>query len=574
MIDEISIRDLGVIAEATLPLGPGLTCLTGETGAGKTMVVTAVGLLLGERADPGRVRAGAKQSWVEGVWGVEASGPVADRVRDAGGDLDPNLIDPADVDAGRSGLLLGRSVSPEGRSRAVVGGRSAPANVLAEIGSQLVVVHGQSEQVRLKSQAAQRDLLDRFGGDTLQSALASYADAWTDWRADRAELDTLIGHRDERAREEVSLREFVEDVTGLAPQPGEDDELRVRVERLANLEDLRLAGSDAREALSAETMDAVDVTALLDSARRGLERVSGHDPALAEIAGQVAEAGYLVADVAATLSSYLAGLDSDGARELEAVNERRAELGALSRKYSIPVDELAERSDAAIERLQELVTDGSRIDLLTARVDDGEARTRSAADRLTAVRTSSATELAARVTEELAALAMPDARLHVEITRTDALTASGQDQVELLLSPHVGAPARPIARSASGGELSRVMLAVEVVIAGTTQVPTFVFDEVDAGVGGAAAIEIGRRLARLATTAQVIVVTHLAQVAAFATNHLSVEKNQDGEYTASSVRQLTGDARIAEMARLLSGLPDSASGLEHARELLEVASAP
>ncbi len=279
-----------------------------------------------------------------------------------------------------------------------------------------------------------------------------------------------------------------------------------------------------------------------------------------------------MADVAAALSGYLAGLDTDGARELESLNERRAELAALSRKYSIPVDELAERAGSAQERLLELDTDGSRIDLLTAQVDDYEARTRASADRLTQVRTECAAVLTARVTDELQALAMPDARLRVDVTRTETLAATGQDQVELLLMPHAGAPARPIARSASGGELSRVMLALEVVIAGTTQVPTFVFDEVDAGVGGAAAIEIGRRLARLAATAQVIVVTHLAQVAAFATNHLSVVKNQDGEYTASSVRQLTGDARVAEMARLLSGLPDSASGLEHARELLEVAS--
>ncbi len=209
MIDEISIRDLGVIAEATLPLGPGLTCLTGETGAGKTMVVTAVGLLLGERADPGRVRAGAKQSWVEGLWGIDASGSVAERVRDAGGDLDPNLIDPAEANAGLSGLLLGRSVSPEGRSRAVVGGRSAPANVLAEIGNQLVVVHGQSEQVRLKSTTAQRDLLDRFGGDQVHAALTAYVDAWTGWQTIRAELDTLIAQRDERTKEADSLREFV-----------------------------------------------------------------------------------------------------------------------------------------------------------------------------------------------------------------------------------------------------------------------------------------------------------------------------------------------------------------------------
>ena len=561
MIEELTIRDLGVIAEATLPLGPGFTAVTGETGAGKTMVVTALGLLLGERADAGRVRQGQAQSWVEGRWIVGPNGPVAERVRDAGGDLDgPELI-------------LGRSVSLEGRSRAVVGGRSAPAAVLGDLGAELVVVHGQSDQIRLRSQPAQRDALDRFAGATLAAALTDYQHAHKRWLANQTELERLILERDQRAAEAEGLRVAIAEVETIAPQAGEDADLAERAERLGNLEELRLAAAQARELLSAEENpdDIPDAVALLDSARRQLERAAGHDPALPPIVDAIANAGFLIADIAAELSSYLAGLDADGARELEIVQERRAELGALARKYAGGLDEAIEFLDTGSARLVELDGDSDRIDQLTEQTASDFVIVDELAQTITALRTEAAAALGAAVTTELAALAMPDASLIVLIETHDEFTATGRDSVKILLQPHAGAEPRALARGASGGELSRVMLAIEVVINATDPVPTFVFDEVDAGVGGAAAIEIGRRLAKLAETAQVIVVTHLAQVAAFAGNHLSVVKDSDGAVTASSVRQLQGEERAAEMARLLSGLPDSASGLEHARELISLA---
>ena len=560
MIEEISIRQLGVIGEARLPLGPGFTALTGETGAGKTMVVTALGLLLGDRADTGAIRSGSGQALVEGHWHIDEYGPVAERVRDAGGDLDGGA------------LILSRSISQEGRSRAVVGGRSTPIGVLTEIGQQLVVVHGQSDQVRLKSGTAQREALDRFAGAELSTALGDYQEVFRHWNEAQSELDVLVAERDHRAREADDLRLAMTEIEVAAPRRAEDVELADRADRLANIEDLRLAAAQAHELISSENLgEARDALSLLDSARRTIDRVSGHDAQLLPIAEAIANAGHVVSELAAQLASYLASLDSDGGRELETVHERRAEIGTLMRKYGPTLDEVIDYLNAGSGRLMELDHDTDRIESLRAEVDADRARVMMLADRVSDLRRVAGIRLSERVTGELAALAMASARITVDVTQRDEYTASGRDIVAILLQPHPGAEPRPLGRGASGGELSRVMLALEVVIAATDPVPTFIFDEVDAGVGGASAIEIGRRLARLAQTAQVIVVTHLAQVAAFATNHLRVVKDSDGAVTASSVQQLHGDERIAEMARLLSGLTDSESGLTHARELIETA---
>ncbi|MGY6498749.1 MAG: DNA repair protein RecN, partial [Microcella sp.] len=340
MIDEISIRDLGVIGEARLPLGPGFTALTGETGAGKTMVVTALGLLLGARGDAGVVRSGADRALVEGRWIVDTDGAVAERVRDAGGDLDDDE------------LILARTVSGEGRSRAVVGGRSAPVGVLGELGEQLVVVHGQSDQVRLKSSTAQREALDRYAGSELSAVLAEYRAAFAAWNAARDELARLTGDRDARAREADELRAAIDEIEQLAPQRGEDTELAERAERLGNLEDLRLAAAQAHELLSSEALDgASDAIGLIDAARRSVERVSGHDAQLAPIVEQLAAAGYAVTEAATELSGYLASLETDGGRELEAVNERRAALTDLARRFGPSLDDVIELLDTGSARL-------------------------------------------------------------------------------------------------------------------------------------------------------------------------------------------------------------------------------
>ena len=573
MIEEISIRDLGVIGEARLPLGPGFTALTGETGAGKTMVVTALGLLLGERSDSGAVRSGSPQAVVEGHWDVPAAGPVADRVRDAGGDLDESSA--GQTSTARAHLILGRSVGSDGRSRATVGGRAAPVGVLGEIGEHLVVVHGQSEQIRLKSAVAQREALDRFAGAPLATLLGNYQDAFQRWQTDRGELDLLIAERDRRVREAEDLRLAMTEIEAAAPQRGEDVSLAEQAERLTNLEDLRIAATEAREAVSTQSDsrglgDGADATSLIDAARRALDRVVGHDAALQPIADQLAAASFALAEISGLLSSYLGALDADGARELESIQERRATLNALVRRYGPSLGDVVDYLETGSTRLLELDNDADRIEQLGAEVEAGLARVHELAAGVSELRREAGSRLEAAVSEELQALAMPDARVTIDVAERE-LTMTGRDQVAILLQPHPGAEPRPLAKGASGGKLSRVMLAIEVVLAGSDPVPTFVFDEIDAGVGGASATEIGRRLARLAQTAQVIVVTHLAQVAAFSNNHLVVEKGTDGAVTTSNVRLVHADDRALEMARLLSGSPDSEHALAHARELLEQA---
>jgi DNA repair protein RecN (Recombination protein N) len=362
------------------------------------------------------------------------------------------------------------------------------------------------------------------------------------------------------------------EIEDAAPRRGEDLELAERAERLANLEDLRLAAAQAHELISAQAVEeAPDVLGLLDAAKRQLERVSDHDPALAPVTEAIANASFAVSDISAQLSSYLGSLDSDGGRELEIVQERRAELGLLTRKYGPTLDEVIDQLEVGSGRLLELDNDSDRIGELRDEVAADLALLGELAGKLSELRRTAAARLSEQVTAELIALAMADARLSVDVQDRQEYGLSGKDRVSILLQPHSGAEPRPLGRGASGGELSRVMLAIEVVIAASDPVPTFIFDEVDAGVGGASAIEVGKRLAQLARTAQVIVVTHLAQVAAFSTNHLRVVKDSDGTVTASSVQQLQGEERIAEMARLLSGLADSESGLAHARELIETA---
>lgn len=557
MIEEMRLQGLGVIADAVLPLGAGFTAITGETGAGKTMVVTGLGLLLGQRADSGAVRAGATQASVAGVWIVPETGEVADIVADAGGELEPA------AGAGAAELYVSRTLSAEGRSRASVGGRAAPAGVLSALAEELVVVHGQSEQLRLRSSAAQRDALDRFGGASIAAAVEVYAASFAHWRELDAEIIDITENRDRRAEEAARLREALALIEAAAPEPGEDVELSARAERLANAEELRLAASLAHGALSNEEGEP-DASALIAEARRALERVS--DTSLTEISAGLADIGYRIADVAGQLSAYLADLDETGPHELAAVEERRAALGTLIRAHG-SLDEALELWQTGSARLAELDDDGERLDRLEAERDAARTELDAHADALTAERTAAAAKLGVAVSDELHALAMPDARLEVAVT-PGAESAHGRDDVAILLAPHPGAEPRSVGKGASGGELSRVMLAIEVVIAGTDPVPTFVFDEVDAGIGGAAAIEVGRRLARLAEKSQVIAVTHLAQVAAFATNHLSVVKSHDGAVTASSVRRLEGEEREAEMARLLSGLTDSDAAITHARELL------
>lgn len=563
MIEEIRIRDMGVIAEASLPLGPGFTVVTGETGAGKTMVVTAVGLLLGARSDSGAVRLGAKAASAEATVRLTPGHRAAIRAEDAGAELET-------FDGGVE-LLLARSVGADGRSKAFVGGRSAPVGVLAEIGEELVVVHGQSDQIRLKSATAQRGALDSFAGPEFGTALTEYRMRYDRWRAAQHELAALQHAGRERAREAEELTVALTEIDGLEPQPGEDEELKAESIKLSNVEGLRLAAGQAHEALIAEEFgEAIDATSLVDNAKRALEQVAEHDEVLRGHGQRLAEAGYLLADIAADLASYVSALDGEGAGRLATIEDRRGQLATLTRKYAPSIDEVLSWAETSRSRLAELQDDSSKIDALQLEVETADAELSSLADRLSADRRGAAAELGKRVSAELKALAMADARLIIEVTDA-ARGPHGSDEIAFLLQPHSGAPARPVGKGASGGELSRVMLGLEVVLAAVDPVPTFVFDEVDAGVGGKAAVEIGRRLAALAQHVQVLVVTHLPQVAAYADNHVRVLKSADGGFTSSDVQALQGAERVRELARMLAGQEDSASAQAHAQELLDEA---
>ncbi len=555
MIEEISIRDLGVIRDAQLNFGAGLTVLTGETGAGKTMVLTALGLLLGERADSTSVRQGQPQAFVEGRWLLPQASEVIERVLDAGG-----LCEDGE-------LILNRSVSSEGRSRASAGGRGVPAGLLSEIGDQLVIVHGQADQLRLRSAGAQREALDQFAGVPLARLLADYRTSFTQWRDSVAKLASLRTAGEARTAKLASLREAVADFDQVDPKPGEDVELADLAERLTHSEDLRLAVSAAHEAILSETFENTDAISQLGAARKSLEQVAVHDEAIAQLADTLKQLGYQLNDAAAALNGYLAGLEGDTALQLEQIQSRRAQLATLVRKHGPTfTDALLHRERAQAELLL-LDSSVESIEALEANEQQLNRQTLELAEQVSQVRQTAAIELAAQVTAELAGLAMTGSTLVVSVREAE-LSATGKDAVAIELSAYPGAEPRAISKGASGGELSRIMLGIEVVLAKTEQAPTFIFDEVDAGVGGAAAIEVGRRLARLAKQAQVIVVTHLAQVAAFANQHLKVSKSVTDEFTASSVVSLDSNARVEELARMLSGLSDSDSARVHATELI------
>jgi DNA repair protein RecN (Recombination protein N) len=587
MLEEVRITKLGVIDDAVLEFSGGFNVVTGETGAGKTMVVTGLGLLFGGKADPARVRPGADRASVEGRLRVDPDGPVAKQVNEAGGDLD---------DQG-STLLLGRSVSAEGRSRATAGGRSVPVSLLTYLSEDLVAVHGQSDQQLLLRPGRQRQALDRFSGPGFADLLAGYQRVYRRHQQVQADLTELTTQARERAREAEDLRRGLAEVEAVAPVEGEDAELLAEDERLANADALHSAATTAHEALlgdpSSGTYDAADAVTLLGVARQALEAAAEHDPQLAALGTRVSEAAYLVSDVATELASYAQSVEADPAR-LAAVQERRADLARLVRAYGSSSlgdtagDGAGEREPeppggdlaavlrwlrAAALRLGELDSDDDKISALAAEEAELSARVAEAAGRLTEARTQTAGRFAAEVTAELAALAMPHAVLTVAVTPAGEFGPHGADEVEIKLAAHPGAPTLPLTKGASGGELSRVMLAIEVVFAGADPVPTFVFDEVDAGVGGKAAVEIGRRLARLARLAQVIVVTHLPQVAAFADAHLVVEKSATGAIVSSGISRLDDEGRVRELSRMLAGLEDSEYGRAHAGELLAAAAA-
>jgi DNA repair protein RecN (Recombination protein N) len=555
MITELRIADLGVISEAAVEPHPGLTVVTGETGAGKTMIVTGLGLLLGARADPSAVRRGSERARVEGRF--SCSDPaVATAVTEAGGELEDGE------------LLVARQVTAAGRSRAFLGGAQVPAPICARVIETLIAIHGQSEQVRLRSADRQRELLDRFAGESVADPLERYRQAWAERRSASTELDRLQAEAQRRAREIDLLRFGLSEIEAVAPEPGEDVRLAAEATRLQSADDLRLVAEQALVAVAGAEDEAGGALSEVTEARKALER-SAADPLLADLARRLADAGYALAEVAGDLAGYLGDLEVEPGR-LEQIAERRSRLSGLTRKYGSSVDEVLAWAATAAVRLTELEGGDERVGVLAARVSELDNELDSLVTVISAARRTAAAAFVDHVHPELTALALPHARLVFDVQRAE-LGPHGADQVELLFSANPGSEPQSLAKVASGGELSRIRLALEVVLAAGQSGGTLVFDEVDAGVGGRVAVEIGRRLAQLARHSQVIVVTHLAQVAAFADRHYVVVKSDDGQVTTSGVQLVSDSERAAELARMMAGLETTDVALAHAGELVELA---
>ncbi|TNM53117.1 DNA repair protein RecN [Brevibacterium sediminis] len=554
MISELRISHLGVIAEAAVELDTGFTVVTGETGAGKTMFVSALSLLMGRKVGSGVVRKGAEKAEVEGIF-TDVAEPVRERIEEAGGSADDEAI-------------ISRTVALKGRARATAGGRTVPISVLTDISSDLITLHGQSEQLRLKGAAQQRHLLDAAGGTALAEVADRYRAAFENWRETEARVSRVKDSTAARRERILWLRGCLETIDKVRPEPGEDETLAAQSAKLgAAAEITRAVGAAHDLLLGSEIDDAGAAVDLVHQAISTITDVEGSDKELVTIREALGDAVLRLSDSAAELSSYLSGFDELGETSLEETEARRAELGTLA-PYGQDVAEVLDFESRSAAELAELEAEDRDLDGLDAELDSARETMEAAASALTEIRKATADEFSAAVSEELTALSMPKAAVAFEISEREP-TTHGADEIRLTFAAHESSIPDDIAKIASGGELSRVMLAIEVVRAASESIPTYVFDEVDAGVGGKAAVEIGRRLAKLAQGAQVIVVTHLPQVAAWADTHVTIVKDDDAETVRSGVQELTDEERVVELSRMLAGMDDSASAKAHAAELLD-----
>ena len=563
-LEEISIKALGVIEETTLELSPGFTVLTGETGAGKTMILTALSLVLGGKSDASLVRQGKERL-----------------VASASFSLTPQLIEQIGeigADAEEGSLILTRTVNSQGKSKSSAGGVNVPVGVLAEIGEQLIEVHAQAASMSITKPLKQREILDRYAGEKVKEALSIYAQTFSEFHERKKRIAQLRASVANRDSEVALLKEFVEAFTKLKPVLNEYSSLLNEISRLSSVEDIREGASLVQTLLSDDEAGALTS---LGHARRSLEAIASRDPALAAIAENVSEAFFLITDSAQVISSYLIDLEADPIR-LDFIQNRRADFNAFLKRYA-SADEPDEQIAALISRFEnvkasiaDLTGGDERLATLEKELQLCFERMQTESKDLSRVRQDAANTLSSEVSAEIHTLSMPHTQFLCTVLSPDyseslpvnIFTASGCDEISMTIQGHQDGPHVAIAKGASGGELSRVMLALEVVLAQSQPVGTYIFDEVDAGVGGKAAIEVGRRLHELSTHAQVIVVTHLAQVAAWADSHFVVTKSVDGTVSQSGVSEVSGDARVAEIARMLAGLEESRSAQEHATELL------
>lgn len=566
---ELNIRGLGVIEDATLNLEPGFTVITGETGAGKTMVVTALSLLMGGRADVSAIRHGSDKASLSAR--LIPNEGAADLAQELGGDIEDGE------------LLITRTLSRDGKNRAVLGGAPTTLSALSDLGEELIALHAQSSTFRLLKGSRQREIIDLFGGDELSKELIDYQKLFKEYRLIISEIEKILSLNLARESEIKRINEFLVLFNKVKPIPNEVKSLRERADQLENVDSFTTGLQQANLSLGEDESSAL---VQISQAKRAIEGIPANSKEIDDLKIEISQLQILVNELTRSISSQLDSLESNP-QELETINLRRSELSALFRKFAVdqyedPAAELISRADADAKLLAQLQDgDGAVAELEKRKAIISEDLGKSA-NKLTVLRKVVAEKLSIESSNEIKALAMPNAKLIIEISPTSAelsvlfagellpCGSFGSDDATFLLIAHPGAPALPIQKGASGGELSRVMLAIELVLAQAGSVPTYLFDEVDAGVGGKAAVEVGRRLALLARHAQVLVVTHLPQVAAWADQHFAILKSSTESVTSSDIKLLTSEERVSEIARMMTGLSDSSSAQEHAGELLDL----
>lgn len=563
MLEELEIHNLGPIRSALIAPAGGMTAITGETGAGKSMLLSAIRLISGGPSDGGRVSVGAQEAWAQGVFEVASSPAVVAAAREAG-------FEPEDGE-----LFLSRKVPASGRSRSMLSGRSVPRSVLASVAAELVTIHGQADQLRIATVSRQREFLDRYAGDEV--ALAAYGKTWNALRAMDERLERLSSQESSMRQQADYLRESIERINRVDPQPGEMDELRARRDRIENAAEIAEGVTRALGALDAsqvaDDVESASAADLIDRASQALRAIHV-EGVFSELADRLDSISTDLSDVVFSLSGEV---DNEASVEdLDAINGRIHELDELTRRWGPELSDVITWRDKAVYDLEDLDASPEKVEQLEAERAQLLEAAKKAAQAVSKRRRAAAKELASKVTAELDSLAMGTSKLEIRVAEREQLDATGADDIEFLFTPFPGSPQLPMGKSASGGELSRLMLALELVAAekhvvagGTVPPMTFIFDEVDAGVGGKAAVELGARLAKLAQSAQVLVVTHLPQVASWADEQYVVAKGEtDDGSIATTINQVRGEARVHEIARMLSG-SESETSLEHAEELLK-----
>jgi len=553
MLTELRIRNFAIIEQVTLPLAPGFNVLSGETGAGKSIIVGALGLLLGERASADLIRSGADKATVEGVFDIRLRSDVS------------ALADERGIEVEDDTLVLKREIAANGRGRAWINGTTVTASVLAEIGRELVNLHGQHDAQTLLDNQSQRRILDAFGAAEKQAELVR--ESHRELSDVRREIANLSSRRADAEKRADYLRHVAKEIEDARLSSGEDTKLEDEARVLENADELRTLAASLNELLSGEE---ASVLSQLGAAQRPLTAIERIDPSAARMQ-ELFDAGfYALQELARSVEDYTGSVELDPAR-LEEVRRRRDRLFGLLKKYGPTLDDVIAAGTSARAELD--LIDTAQFDLanLNAREADARRRLIAGAEKLSELRLSAARKLAKAVDALLPSLGMPDGRFSVMLTARDEPTSDGAEDVEFRVALNVGHEDRPLARVASGGELSRVMLALKTILARVDQVPTLIFDEVDAGIGGRVGLQVGDTLRRVAKEHQVFAISHLPQIAARAHHHIVVAKGAKGGVTTADITVLEGSSRVHEIARMLGGDPESKVSRAHAKELLESA---